>query len=123
MDGFISALRTAWQFVGEAFGYLLAHIELGSVVVGTLAAISITQVVKMAVIQWAPKNGGRGLWYCVQFVIGIGVTWLNWRTPLGLSWGLAVGGFIAPSLYTIGTRLLYRYFPDAEAMISATPRA
>ena len=111
-----------WQFIVGAFEYLIAHAQFGSVVVGTLAAISITQVVKMAVIQWAPRNGGRGLWYSVQFVIGLAVTWANWRTPLGLSWGLAVGGFIAPSLYTIGTRILYRYFPDAEAVISATPR-
>lgn len=116
-------LAKVWAFVIGAFDYLLTHTQFGAVVVGTLAAISITQVVKMGVIQWAPKNGGRGLWYSVQFLIGLAVTWVNWRTTLGLSWALAVGGFIAPSIYTIGTRVLYRYFPEAEAMISATPRA
>lgn len=118
----MDTLTRAWQFVVGAFEYLLVHAQFGAVLVGTLAAISITQIAKMAVIQWAPRNGGRGLWYSVQFVIGLAVTWANWRTLLGLSWGLAVGGFIAPSLYTIGTRILYRYFPEAEAKLSASPR-
>lgn len=115
-------LTKVWAFAIGSFDYLLVHTQFGAVVVGTLAAISITQVVKMGVIQWAPKNGGRGLWYSVQFTIGLVVTWANWRTTLGLSWGLAVGGLISPGLYTVGTRLLYRYFPDAAAVISATPR-
>lgn len=119
----MDTLTRAWQFVVGAFDYILAHAQFGAVLVGTLAAISITQIVKMAVIQWAPRNGGRGLWYSVQFAIGLVVTWLNWRSVLGLSWGLAVGGFIAPSLYVIGTRVLFRWFPDAEAVISASPRA
>lgn len=111
-----------WQFIVGAFEYLIAHAQFGSVVVGTLAAISITQVVKMAVIQWAPRNGGRGLWYSVQFVIGLAVTWANWRTLAGFSWALAVGGLISPGLYTIGTRVLFKFLPGAEAAISASPR-
>lgn len=119
----MTSLQTAIDMLGNLFGYLLAHTEFGALAVGTLAAISITQVIKMLVIQYAPTNGGKGLWYSVTSAIGLIVTFANWPTVLGLSWGLVVGGFLAPALYLIGTRTLYRFYPDAEQLLSATPKS
>lgn len=115
---------TQWfNTLGAIFASLLAHTEFGALVVGTLAAIAITQVVKMLVISvdWMP-NGTRGLWYVITTTVGLIVTVLNWPTLLGFSWGLCVGGLFAPALYLIGTRTLYKFWPDLKSRISATPR-
>lgn len=115
-------VQKLFNAIAGMFSVLLAHTEFGALAAGTMAAISITQVIKMIVMQSHWSNGGRGLWYGITFLIGLAVTWANWKTTLGFSWGLAVGGVLAPGLYVIGTRTLYKYFPDAEQKISATPR-
>lgn len=114
----------AWvDLLGSMFGVFLKHMEFGAVVVGTLAAIGVTQAIKMMVIQWAPTNGSRALWWLVTSVIGVAVTFLNWPTRLGFSWGIVVGMLLAPGIYMLGTRaIVYKFWPDLERMISATPR-
>lgn len=118
----MDTLIKVFDWLVSTFNVLLANTEFGALAVGTLAAVSVTQVVKMWVIQFRPTNGGRGLWYSFQFIIGLAVTFMNWPTMLGFSWGLAIGGLFSPGLYVLGTRALYKFYPDAESRISATPR-
>lgn len=114
---------TAWfNSLGAIFAALLQHAEFSAVVVGTIAAISLTQTVKMVVIQSHWPNGGRGLWYLITTLVGVSVTTLLWPTRLGFGFGLCVGGVFAPLLYWVGTRTLYKFWPDLECRISASPR-
>lgn len=116
-------LIAAWfEMFGSMFAVLLAHVEYGALVVGTLAAIAITQAVKMAVINSNLPNGPWRVWYLTTLSVGTVVTWLNWSTRLGFSWGLVAGGLLAPLLYLIGTRTLYKFWPDLRYRISATPK-
>jgi CHASE2 domain-containing sensor protein len=116
-------LFKAWfGFAGAVFAELLNQKEFGAVAVGTLAAIAITQAVKMAVIHSNLPNGPWRVWYLTTLTIGIFITYLNWPTALGFSWGIVAGGLFAPILYLCATRLLYLKWPELRDRISATPR-
>ena len=117
----IELVKAWFGLLGAMFGTLLAQKEFGAVAVGTLAAIAITQVVKMIVINSNWPNGPWRVWYLTTLVIGTVITYLNWQTSLGFSWGLVAGGVFAPVLYLIGTRTLYKFWPDMRDKISATP--
>ena len=118
----IDTTTTWFNALATMFAALLTHPEFSAVVVGTLSSISITQTVKMIVIQSAIPNGGKGLWYGVTTLVGLTITTLLWPTVLGFSFGLCVGGLFAPCVYLIGTRTLYKFWPELESRISATPR-
>lgn len=118
----IDLVKAWFGLAGAIFSSLLEMKEFSAVLVGTLAAISLTQTVKMIVIQSNLPNGGKGLWYGITTLVGLIVTTLLWPTVLGFCFGLCVGGLFAPSVYLIGTRLLYKFWPDLEYRISATPK-
>lgn len=116
-------LVKAWfDLLGSMFGFFLTHVEFGAVVTGTLAAIAVTQAIKMIVIHSTLPNGPWRQWYAITLLVGTTITWLNWQTMLGFSWGLIAGGGLAPLLYLIGTRTLYKFWPDLQYKISATPK-
>lgn len=116
------AIKNWFDLAGAMFATLLEHVEFGAVAVGTLAAIAITQAVKMAVINSDLPNGPWRVWYLTTLTIGTVITWLNWSTRLGFSWGLVAGGLLAPMLYVLGTRALYKIWPDLKYKISASPK-
>lgn len=120
----MSELVKQWfDLLGSMFGVFLSHVEFGAVVVGTLAAIGVTQLVKTVVIH-SPgiPNGPWRVWYLTTTVVGLSITFLLWPTRLGFAWGIGAGTLFAPMLYLIGTRTLYRYMPELESRISATPK-
>lgn len=119
----MTELIKAWfELAGAVFSALLAQPEFMAVFVGTLTAISVTQVVKMYVIHSNLPNGPWRQWYLVTTVVGLVATFALWRTVAGFCFGLCVGGMFAPLLYLIGTRTLYKFWPDLQYRISATPR-
>jgi hypothetical protein len=119
----MSTAQSIFNFLAEAFATLLAHTQFDAVVIGTLTAIGVTQLVKVVVINTPSiPNGPWRVWYITTAMTGLTITVLLWPTLLGFAWGLAAGTLFAPMVYLIGTRLLYKYFPDLESKISATPR-
>lgn len=119
-------MDTLTQWFGtfaSLFEVLLAKTQFGAVVAGTLAAIGVTQLVKIVVIH-SPSipNGPWRVWYLTTAMVGLTTTTLLWPTALGFVWGLIAGTLLAPSTYLVGTRLLYRWMPQLESRISATPR-
>jgi hypothetical protein len=119
----MNTAQAVFNFLADAFATLIAHTQFGAVVIATFSAIGVTQLVKMIVINTPSiPNGPWRVWYVTTSMTGLIITVMLWPTLLGFAWGIAAGTLFAPVVYLIGTRLAYKYFPDLESKISATPR-
>lgn len=120
---------TEWvSILANVFSVFIAETPFAAVGQAVLCAIGTTQFFKMAVIKSNIPNGPWHFWYGITVITSIVVTRLLWPTGNSYTvkqafvWGVICGTLLAPFGYLLGTRLLYKYFPQLEAKISATPK-
>lgn len=104
------------------FDLLLSNTRFGAVVEGSFCAIGMTQLVKMMVIHSNIPNGPWRVWYLTTAITGLLSTLLLWPSRQAVVWGLIAGTLFAPLIYLAGTRALYKFWPELEEKISATPK-
>lgn len=90
---------------------------------GLVSGIMLTQWVKFQLPDWL-SNRAHANW--VRLIASalacatVRVLWPDGQTMV--AWAMAVGtGLTTPFAYWIGVKLLYRYLPGAEEVISARP--
>ena len=108
----METIKAAIEFI-ESRDWLVA------VIVGTLVATSLTQVLKMFVIERWPQYRRRSTWYLCTLLTGELATVAICQTALCAVLGLAVGGLLSPACYYAYRWILVKIAPEAK--VSATP--